>query len=47
MCNDFFYQEDKIYRKSKQGNHGYSDNQRTVIQGQKPHMENRHTQQRK
>ena len=32
--------------KSNQGNQGYSGNQKNAIQGQRPHMENRHTQQR-
>ena len=30
---------------SNQGNRGYSDNQKNVIQGQRPDIENRHTQQ--
>ena len=34
------------YRKSNQGNQGYSGNQKNVIQGQRPDMENRHTHQR-
>ena len=32
--------------KSNQGNQGYSGNQENVIQGQRPDMEYRHTQQR-
>ena len=32
-------------RKSNQGNQGYSGNQNNVIQGQRPDIENRHTQQ--
>ena len=32
--------------KSNQGNQGYSGNQKNAIQGQRPDMENRHTQQR-
>ena len=32
--------------KSIQGNQGYSGNKRNAIQGQRPDMENRHTQQR-
>ena len=31
---------------SNQGNQGYSGNQKNVIKGQRPHMENRHTPQR-
>ena len=32
--------------KNNQGNQGYSGNKNNVIQGQKPDMENRHTQQK-
>ena len=32
--------------KSNQGNDGYSGNQKNVIHGQRPDMENKHTQQR-
>ena len=32
--------------KSNQGNQGYSGNQKNAIQGQRPDMENKHTQQR-
>ena len=35
-----------LFSKSNQGNQGYSSNQKNVIQGQRPEMENRHTQQR-
>ena len=31
---------------SNQGNQGYSGNQKNVIKGQRPDMENRHTQKR-
>ena len=34
------------FLKRNQGNHGYSGNQKNVIQGQRPDIENRHTQQR-
>ena len=34
-----------VLGKSNQGNQGYS-NQKNVIQGQRPDMENKHTQQR-
>ena len=34
------------WSKSNQGNQGYSGNQNNVIQGQRPDIENRHTQQR-
>ena len=34
-----------IVRKSNQGNRGYSGNQKNVISGQRPDIENRHTQQ--
>ena len=33
-------------RKSNQGHQYSSGNQKITIQGQRPHMENRHTQQR-
>ena len=33
-------------RESNQGNQGFSGNQKNVIQGQTPDMENRHAQQR-
>ena len=33
-------------KKSNQGNQGYSGNQKNAIQGQRPDMENRHTQQK-
>ena len=36
----------KYMFKSNQGNQGYSGNQKNVIQGQRPEMENRHSQQR-
>ena len=32
--------------KSNQGNLDYSSNQKNIIEGQKPDMQNRHTQQR-
>ena len=40
----FFY----MFRisKSNQGNQGYSGNQKNAMQGQRPDIENRHTQQR-
>ena len=34
------------FKKSNQGNQGYSVNQKNVVQGQRPDVENRHTQQR-
>ena len=34
------------FLKSNQGNQGYSGNQKNVLEGQRPDMENRHTQQR-
>ena len=36
----------KTILKSNQGNQGYSGNQKNAIHGQRPDMENRHTQQR-
>ena len=36
----------ELMGKSNQGNKGYSGNQKNVSQGQRPDMENRHTQQR-
>ena len=36
----------KYYSKSNRGNKGYSGNQQNVIHGQRPDMENKHTQQR-
>ena len=35
-----------FYLKSNQGNQGSSRNQNNVIQGQRPNVENKHTQQR-
>ena len=44
----FLYRTQGVVKllKSNQGNQGYSGNQKNAFQGQRPDMENRHTQQR-